>query len=99
MFETGGSILLGWITNIPVSYTHLDVYKRQEGGTILPVAVGKAKIIVRYDNPSGGYAENSLFEFNVKKAVNALSSVSIEGTAKPGQELVAKATGASTRCV
>ncbi|RGC08693.1 hypothetical protein DXA38_21805, partial [[Clostridium] innocuum] len=86
------------LTGNEFSYRSSDesILKVTEGGTILPVAVGKAKIIVRYDNPSGGYAENSLFEFNVKKAVNALSSVSIEGTAKPGQELVAKATGAST---
>ncbi len=73
-----------------------SILKVTEGGTIIPLSVGTAKIIVRYDNPSGGYAENSLFEFNVKKAVKALNSVTIGGTTKPGQKLTATANGAAT---
>ena len=33
--QTAAGSILTWIKNNPVSYTHLDVYKRQQSGLII----------------------------------------------------------------
>lgn len=82
------------------SSSNSNILKVTEGGTIIPVGTAgqKATITITYTEPDatiGGSASNS-YEFTVKKQVKALSSVSVSGTANPGQKLNATASGATS---
>ena len=71
-----------------------SVLKVTEGGTILPLKKGTATLTIRYDDAvNGGFAENS-YDFTVKATVTPLESITLSGTAYPGETLTANAAGA-----
>lgn len=75
-----------------------NIIKVTDGGTIIPVGTvgSKAKITIRYNDPNGGFADNDLYEFTVRKKTSALASVTISGNTNPGQKLTATANDATT---